>query len=324
MKRYAIICGVICAAITVILTTPCGAADVTIKFATASSGDHINIEVAEYLKREIEKRTEGKVDFKIFPGGQLGSQKATMSGLRQGTHEMSLQASPMARIEPAFGVFEAPFLFADHEEAKKAVKAVEADIKQRVLEKNIVVLAIGALGFRQISNNIRPIVVPGDLNGVKLRTPDNPFRITIFKQFGANPTPMTFSEVYVALRQGVIDGQENPLGSIWGAKFYEVQKYISLSNHIFTPNALVASKFVWDRWPKDVQKVVQEVGTEVMDWSFQRDIERDGSLRKKMEAHVAFNKINSSAFKKTAAPLYEELEKKVPENIWNQVMSLMK
>ena len=294
-------------------------AKTVIKFATGSSGDHINIEVANRLAKEIENRAPGQVDFKIFSGGQLGKQKAVMSGLQMGTHEISLQASPMASIEPIFGVFEAPFLFANRDQAIKVINALGNDIKKKVLKKKIVVIAIGALGFRQISNNVRPIVKPSDLNGVKLRTPGNPFRIETFKTFGANPTPMSFGEVFVALRQGVIDGQENPLGSIWGGKFHEVQKYISLSNHIFTPNSLVASKKIWDSWPKDVQKAVQEAGDVVMKWSFQRDLERENDLRGKMEKFSKFNKIDSAA-----APLYPKIKAKVGDATWAKVEAALK
>jgi TRAP-type C4-dicarboxylate transport system substrate-binding protein len=166
---------------------------------------------------------------------------------------------------------------------------------------------------------VRAIVKPADLDGVKLRTPGNPFRIETFKTFGANPTPMSFGEVYVALRQGVIDGQENPLGSIWGGKFHEVQKHISMSNHIFTPNSLVASKMVWDTWPKEVQDAVQDAGESVMRWSFERDLERENSLRGKMEEFSEFNNIDTDAFKKAAAPLYPKIKAKVGDDIWAKV-----
>ena len=324
MKCSAIIrCSLLAAAVALV---PMASASgkVVIKFATGASGDHIDIEIANRLAQEIEKRVPGKVDFKIFPGSQLGKQKAVISGLQRGTHEMSLSASPMASIEPIYGVFEAPFLFADRGEAIRVVDALLDDIKKSVLKKKVVVIAIGALGFRQISNNVRPIVKPSDLNGVKLRTPGNPFRIETFKTFGANPTPMSFGEVFVAIRQGVIDGQENPLGSIWGGKFHEVQKYISLSNHIFTPNSLVASKMVWDTWPKDVQKAVKESGNLVMRWSFKRDLEREKNLRGKMEKFSKFNEIDAVAFKKAAAPLYPKIKAKVGDAIWAKVEAALK
>lgn len=298
-------------------------AEIVIKFATESSGEHLNIKTAEVLEREIEERTDGKVDFQIFPGAQLGDQKATMAGLQQGTHQMSLQASPMAAIEPAYGVFEAPFLFGNRDQVKRVLNGPLTDIiKERVAEKNIVVLAIGELGFRQISNNVRPIVVPEDLEGIKLRTPGNPFRVQTFEHFGANPTPMSFSEVYVALRQGVIDGQENPLGSIWGGKFHEVQNYISMSNHIFTPNSIVASKPIYDSWPADVQDAVREAAQVAADFTFEQGQKNDETLKSKMQAEnpdLEFNEIDSEAFREKAQPLHSEIENKVGSEIWQMV-----
>ena len=200
------------------------AADVNIKVATTVSTKHSWIKVLDVLQKETDKRLPGKVHYQIFLGGQLGKDPVVLAGLQTGTHMMSLQGSSPASILPEYTLFDAPFMFSGRDQVKRVIQAVAGDIKKAGLKKGIVITGIGELGFRQISNNVRPIVKPADLNGVKLRTPDNPFRITIFKHFGANPTPMAFPEVYVALRQGVIDGQENPLSSINSAKFYEVQK----------------------------------------------------------------------------------------------------
>ncbi len=268
--------------------------------------------------------TPGKVDFQLFPGAQLGKQTTVMTGLQRGTHIMSLQASPMASIEPGYGLFEAPFLFGSREDAKKVIRAVEGELKRRVLKKNIVVLSIAELGFRQISNNVRPIVTPADLNGVKLRTPGNPFRIVTFKTFGANPTPMSFSEVFVALRSGVIDGQENPLESIWAAKFHEVQKYISISNHVFTPYSLVVSNSYWNKWPADVKKAIEEAAQVAADYSFVRGEELETSIRERIGKHSKFNDIDSTAFRKAAQPLYAKIKEAVGPEIWQKAMAALK
>ncbi|MEX2643739.1 MAG: TRAP transporter substrate-binding protein [Acetobacterales bacterium] len=303
------------------------AADVVIKFATESSGDHINIALAEAMKKSVEGALPGKVEFQIFPGAQLGNQTAVIAGLQQGTHMMSVQASPMASLVPAFGVFEAPFLFGTRAEVMKVVDGPLGErLKKEAAAKGIEVLAIGELGFRQISNNVRPIVKPEDLDGVKLRTPGNPFRLKMFQTFGANPTPMSFSEVYVALRQGVIDGQENPLGSIWGAKFHEVQKFVSMSNHVFTPNAVVVSKLHWDSWPADVQKAVQAAADEAAELSFRLGEQRDTTLLDRMKEanpELKVNEIDSKAFRAKAAPLYDEVKKNSGEDVWKMVQDSM-
>ncbi len=314
-------------ALLLVGAAPAKAADVQIQFATTASGDHINIQIADAIKADIEKAVPGKVNFQLFPGGQLGKQKAVMTGLQRGTHIMSLQASTMPAVVPAFGVFDAPFLFGSREEVKAALSGPLGDrMKADAAKKGLRVLAIGELGFRQISNNVRPIVKPADLNGVKLRTPGNPFRIQVFKTFGANPTPMSFSEVYVALRSGVIDGQENPLGSIWGGKFHEVQNFISLSNHIFTPNAIVVSNVHWEKWPNDVKAAVQEAANNAAELSFKLGAEKDANLVGKMQAansDLKVNDIDIAAFKSYAAPLHDEIRKKVGDEIWGLLKASM-
>ena len=154
--------------------------------------------------------------------------------------------------------------------------------------------------------------------------PDNPFRITIFKQFGANPSPMAFSEVYVALRQGVIDGQENPLSSINSAKFYEVQKYISMTYHLFTPTVIMISKRHWDQWPADVHKAIMEASKVAMDFTHQLSAENDANLRGVMEKHSKFNEIDADAFRAASKPLYGQIEEKVGKALWAKVLAAAK
>ena len=192
------------------------AAEVTVKMGISVGGDHLYVQMSKLMAKEIEKRVPGRVDWKLFPGAQLGRNDVIMRGLKTGTHIASMQASWIAALVPAFELFEAPFMFTNREQVRKVAAAVQDDLAEELAKKGVVLVGgIGELGFRQISNNVRPIVKPADLNGVKLRTPGNPFRIKMFRTFGANPTPMSSSEVYMAIRQGVVDGQENPLASIW-------------------------------------------------------------------------------------------------------------
>lgn len=297
------------------------AADLTIKVATTISTKHAWNKVLEVLQGETDKRVPGKVHYEIFYGAQLGKDPVVLAGIQSGTHMMTMQGSSPASILPEYTLFDAPFMFSSREQVKRIIAAVQDDIKAAALKKNIIITGIGELGFRQISNNVRPIVTPADLDGIKLRTPDNPFRITIFRHFGANPTPMSFAEVYVALRQGVIDGQENPLSSINSAKFYEVQKYISLSNHVFTPSVFMFSKLHWDSWPSDVQTAITEASEAAMAFSHEQSAANESSLRAAMEAHSEFNEIDADAFREAAMPLYAEIEEKVGKELWAKVLA---
>jgi tripartite ATP-independent transporter DctP family solute receptor len=304
------------------------AAEVTVKMGISVGGDHLYVQMSKLMAKEIEKRVPGRVDWKLFPGAQLGRNDVIMRGLKTGTHIASMQASWIAALVPAFELFEAPFMFTNREQVRKVAAAVQDDLAEELAKKGVVLVGgIGELGFRQISNNVRPIVKPADLNGVKLRTPGNPFRIKIFRTFGANPTPMSSSEVYMAIRQGVIEGQENPLASIWAMKFHEVQKYISLSNHVFTPTAIVFSKKHWDSWPKDIRDAIEEAGRVAIEFTFKFGKEKDQSLQaemRKANPEIKFNKIDVAAFKKLAAPLYADLEKQVGKDLWSKAQAALK
>ena len=304
------------------------AAEVTVKMGISVGGDHLYVQMSKLMAKEIEKRVPGRVDWKLFPGAQLGRNDVIMRGLETGTHIASMQASWIAALVPAFELFEAPFMFTNREQVRKVAAAVQDDLAEELAKKGVVLVGgVGELGFRQISNNVRPIVKPADLNGVKLRTPGNPFRIKMFRTFGANPTPMSSSELYMAIRQGVVDGQENPLASIWAMKFHEVQKYISLSNHVFTPTAIVFSKKHWDSWPKDIRDAIEEAGRVAIEFTFKFGKEKDQSLQaemRKANPEIKFNKIDVAAFKKLAAPLYADLEKQVGKDLWSKAKAALK
>ena len=304
------------------------AAEVTVKLAISAGGDHMYVQMSKLMAKEIEKLVPGRVDWQLFPGAQLGKDDIILRGLKTGTHIAGMPGSWVAAVEPAFNLFEAPFMFSNRDQVKRVIAAVHDELADKLAKNGIVLVGgIGELGFRQISNNVRPIVKPADLNGVKLRTPGNPFRLKTFRTFGANPTPMSFAEVYMALRQGVVDGQENPLASIDGGKLYEVQKYISLSNHVFTPTTILFSKKHWDSWPKDIRDAVEEVARKAIAFSFKFGEEKDQSLQAEMQKKnpdLKINKIDVAAFKKVAAPLYTDLEQKVGKDLWSKVMTAAK
>ncbi len=304
------------------------AAEVTVKMGISVGGDHLYVQMSKLMAKEVEKRIPGRVDWQLFPGAQLGRDDVILRGLKTGTHIAGMPGSWVAAVEPAFNLFEAPFMFSNRDQVKRVIAAVHDELADKLAKNGIVLVGgIGELGFRQISNNVRPIVKPADLNGVKLRTPGNPFRLKTFRTFGANPTPMSFSEVYMALRQGVVDGQENPLASIWGGKLFEVQKYISLSNHVFTPTTILFSKKHWDSWPKDIRDAIEAAARKAIAFSFKFGEEKDQSLQAEMQKgnpELKFNKIDVAAFKKVAAPLYADLEQQVGKDLWSKVTTAIK
>jgi len=315
----------ICLAVASLFFGSTAVAQTQIKFALEATEGSLNYDMVAFFKADLEKRLPGRVRVDILSGGQLGPDRATLNGLRLGTHEMSLIASPVASIEPGVGVFEAPFLFADRESVKRVINSsVGGELLRRISTKGMYGLSIGELGFRVITNNVRPIVTPDDLKGIKIRVPNTPFRSEMFRHFGANPSAIPFSEVFVALKQGVIDGQENPIPSIHGGKFYEVQKYLSLSNHLYTPNFFLASKVVFDRWQPELQEAVRAAARAAAEFSFARGAELDLKFLEEIRKFSAVNTVNQKAFRDASLPLYKQIGEKSDKNLLDQVLQMQR
>jgi tripartite ATP-independent transporter DctP family solute receptor len=223
----------------------------------------------EYAKR-VNAALKGKVEVRVFHSSQLGSDEQMMRGVKVGAPEMFLPSTVMSTAEQKFGVFEMPYIIVNRTHMKKVAesKQVQNALFEGLPSKGIRILGVWENGFRHITNNVRAIVKPEDLKGIKLRVPGGVWRVKMFQAYGANPSPMPLAEVYSALQSGVMDGQENPFPQIASAKFQEVQKYLSLSGHVYTPAYLVAGEDVWRKLPGDVQttlsKIAWEMGEVVM------------------------------------------------------------
>jgi tripartite ATP-independent transporter DctP family solute receptor len=167
-------------------------------------------------------------------------------------------------------------------------------------------------GIRHITNNVRPINTPADLQGVKIRTPKSTWRVKMFSAWGANPTPMAFSEVFVALQTGVIDGQENPYTNIYAAKLNEVQKYLSVTGHVYTPSYLTAGAGQWEKLPADVRAILEKTAVDVQSWMYAMGAMDDMTLRDKLAKDMQVNIADRAAFVAASKPIYEEFAKEVP------------
>ena len=266
----------------------------------------------EFAKRANEA-LKGKYEVKVFHSSQLGSDEDMLKGIKVGVLEMFAPSTVMSTVDPRFGVFEMPYLFKDRAHAKRVFE--DAKVKSILLDplpaKGLRVLGIWENGFRVITNNVHPVVVPADLKGVKLRVPSGVWRVKMFKAYGANPTPLAYGEVFAALQAGVMDGQENPFAQIYGGKFYEVQKYLSLSDHVYTPAYLIVSEKYWKTLPKDVQQVLAKIGAEVGDFSRSEGARLDKEILEKIQSKVKVNEVDKDAFVKASAPVYEDFGKEV-------------
>ncbi len=236
----------------------------TIKFATQNPKGHPIVMGLEKFKELVESRSGGKIKVNLFPGGALGSDQANVAALQGGTLEMvSMNSGILANQVKEFAIFDFPFMFGGETEADAVLDGAFGQKMHAMLnEKGLIGLAYFELGFRQITNSKRPINKVEDLEGLKLRVIPNPINVDWVRALGANPTPLPFPEVYSALDQKAIDGQENPETVIAANKFFEVQKHIVISNHQYNPQSVLISKKFWDGLSAEQKKWIDQAAVD--------------------------------------------------------------
>jgi tripartite ATP-independent transporter DctP family solute receptor len=207
-----------------------------------------------------------------------------------------------------------PYLIDDREHMRKiGAEIFWPQIAAKAEAKGYKVLGLWENGFRHISNNRRPIRTPEDLAGIKLRTPSGEWRIKLFQILGANPTPMPLSEVFIALQTGVIDGQENPLAQLASLRLYEVQKYLSMTGHLYSPSYLLVGLGRWNQLPQDIREVIEQIGKEMQDFVYTEAARMDTELLEQLRAsRMEINEADRSRFFEASRPIYEEFGKSVP------------
>ncbi|TCP96565.1 tripartite ATP-independent transporter DctP family solute receptor [Cricetibacter osteomyelitidis] len=230
-----------------------------IKLGHYNSDTHSsNVALNEYFKKTVEEKTNGRYEIRIFPNNQLGGEDQIVNGLRNGTIEMGITGLLLQNVDPVFGVWEWPYLFKDNLEAKKVFSSpISNEIGDQMEKYGIKLLAYGMNGFRVISSN-KKIEKFDDFKGLRLRVPLNSLFVDWAKAMGINGQSMPLSEVFTALEQKVIDGQENPYALIKESGLYEVQKYIIQTNHIFSPGLLQISLKTWNKISDEDKKIFEE------------------------------------------------------------------
>lgn len=266
----------------------------------------------EFAKRANEKLGD-KAKVVVFGSSQLGNDGEMLKKLKLGTIDLALPSTVMTTVAPEFGLFEMPYLVKDRAHATRIHEAITKPVLEPIAAKaGYKIIGVWENGFRQITNNKHPIVKPEDLKGIKLRVPKGVWRVKMFQAYGATPSPMALSEVFVALQTGVMDGQENPLAQIYPSRFQEVQKYLSMSGHVYTPAYLTAGRS-WANLPPDVQKILQDTATEMEPVALKIAAKLDDELLGKLkEAGMEVNEVDKDAFIAASKPVYEEFAKEVP------------
>ncbi|QTQ37326.1 C4-dicarboxylate-binding periplasmic protein [Aromatoleum petrolei] len=296
-------------------TTPVWAQQVLRLSHNAAPGNP-KAEASKKFAELVAQKTGGRVKVEVGGSAQFGDDTESLTNMRLGTLAFSANSQgATSGVVPEFSVIGLPFLFRDLNHAYRVVDGpVGAKLDEFARKKGLVVLALWDNGIRHTSNNKRPIVKPEDLAGIKLRTPPDPITLDIFKSLGANPGPLAFSELYIALQQGVFDGQENPLMNIYSSKLHEVQKYISLTGHKYETTPLLASKMVWDGLSKADQQAVKEAAVEAGALNRQMSLAADADLRKKLaDAGVKINEVDQAAFAAKTKPVYDKWSQQYPD-----------
>ena len=236
----------------------------TIKFAHQNPVGHPIVMGMEKFAEIVKAKSGGKIKVNLFPGGVLGSDQANVSALQGGTLEMVvLNTGILASQVKDLSIFDFPFLFANTKEADAIVDGVVGKkMHAKLEEKGIVGLSYWELGFRNITNSKRPLNKVEDIAGLKLRVIPNPINVDWVKALDANPTPLPFTEVYAAMEQKAIDGHENPVTVINANKFYEVQKYLAITNHQYNPQSVIISKKFWDTLNAAEKKLIDDASDE--------------------------------------------------------------
>ncbi|KIC47711.1 TRAP transporter substrate-binding protein [Tateyamaria sp. ANG-S1] len=283
------------------------AADLTLRFGHVGNPGSLFEASADAFAECANGKLGDRAEVQTFGASQLGKDRELLQKLKLGQVDFSLPSSVMSSVAPEFGVFEMPYIVQDRDHMRR-IQAELGDVFQEAAQsQGYRIIGYFENGFRHITNNTRPINTPEDLQGIKLRTPNGEWRVKMFQQYGANPTPMAFSEVFTALQTNVIDGQENPYAQIASAKFQEVQEYLSITGHVYTPGYVLVSERRWQQLPEDVRADLEACGAETQDFVYDHAAKLEVELLDVIKAAgVQVNEADNQAFIDASTAIYDE------------------
>jgi tripartite ATP-independent transporter DctP family solute receptor len=267
---------------------------------------------AAYMQQEIEKRTGGRYKLELFPNFALGGEREMTEGAQLGTIDLVITSTgPVGNFVPDTLITDIPFLFRDYNHARSVLDGpIGQAILAKCTAKGLICLAWSENGFRHMTNSKREIKAPEDTKGLKIRTMENPVHMTAFRTIGVLPTPMAFPEVFGALQQGTVDGQENPIGVITSAKLFQVQKHLSLTGHLYSPAMVLMSPAAYNKMSDADKKTIRELAQEGANITRKRvqQLEADGieELRKSGMQVKVLTIDEKASFQKAMAPAYKE------------------
>ncbi len=291
-----------------------GASAQTVMRISVSTAQNSHQGVAiDTLAKEVEKRTNGRYKIQTFYAGALGAEREAVEAVQLGTQELTWTSTgPIPNFVPEVKIFDVPFLFRDYAHARAVLDGpIGQEMLKKFDSKGIKALAWGENGFRHMTNNKRPINTPEDMKGLKMRTMENPVHIQAYKGFGIIPTPMAFTEVFTALQQGTVDGQENPLSVIVANKFEQVQKYLTLTGHVYSPGVFLMNKAIFDKLSPadqkaflDAAKVAAKANRDRVDAD-----EKTAVADLRAKGMQVVDKVDKAKFQAALAPVFTDFEK---------------
>ncbi len=276
------------------------------------------------FKELVEKGTAGRIEIQIFHSSALGAERELAEGMQIGSVDVVISSTgPLGGFVPQMNVVDLPFLFRDKAHAYKVLDGPIGTALLAELEKrNIIGLAFWENGFRHVTNVRREIKVPADLKGLKLRTMENRVHMAAFRQLEASPTPMAFSEVFTALQTRTLDGQENPIPVIFTSRFYEVQKFLSLTGHVYSPAPLMVSKHTWDKLTEEQKSIFRSAAIEARD--YERDLitrQENEQVDKLKAAGMTVTLVDKSLFQRATLPVYAQFEKEFGKELIERIVN---
>ena len=271
----------------------------------------------------VKEKTNGKVQIEIYANAQLGNERDMIEGLQLGTIDFVVSSTgPMSNFVPEIGVVDLPFLFRDREHAYAVLDGpIGQDLLKKFEAKQILGLAFWENGFRHLTNSKRPVNTPADVNGLKIRTMENPVHQEAFKALGAAPTPMAFSEVFTALQQKTIDGQENPIPIIYNQKIYEAQKYLALTGHVYSPSLLLMSNASFDKLSAEDQEIIRQAATEAANYEREQiKAQEDEQIEKLTAEGMEITEPDHKAFQEATKSVYDKFQDQFGKELIQQII----
>lgn len=298
----------------------------TIKLSHPSAEDHPMHIACLQMAEEAAEKSNGRLNIEIYAYNALGDATDVIDQIQQGVVDAGLYTTgQLSAYDVNFNVVAFPFLYDGFDHVFQALDGDAGDMIKDLAEKyNFHIMNFWDFGFRQITNSVHPINTPEDMKGLKMRVPSEPVNEATMRALGAVPTTIAFSELYMAMQQGVCDGQENPLTTIFTNKLYEANKYVAMVDYCYNTSALVFNLDMWNELPEDLQKILREVGENAKNYDRQLAIEANDSTVAEMEAlGVEFTYPDLSAFREAVQPALDELVASVDKDFANQCMDLV-